>query len=170
MRSRHLAVAFVTLAVGAPAALANSILSPADQRVNQATPMIISGRMADAEPLLRAAIALDPNDSEAHYNLAVVLRATNRFPEAIGEYRAAEQLYAADDEPNRAKCLYGIALATESLGDPARAMTAWDEYVRFDSRFAHAQPAVAIAREHLVQQQNLAAAPTPPPGTQKAGR
>jgi len=170
MRSMHLGVALVTLALAAPAARANSILSPADQRVNRATPMIVSGRMAEAEPLLREAIAIDANDAEAHYNLAVVLRATNRFPEAIGEYRAAEQIYAPDDEPNRAKCLYGIALATESLGDPGRAMTAWDEYVRFDSRFAHAQPAVAIAREHLVLQQNLAAAPTVPPGTQKAGR
>ncbi len=130
-------------------AFANVILPPAEAKVNKATALIVQGRVSEAEAPLRAAIAKDPNEAEAHYNLGVVLRESGRFDEASGEYRAAMNLFSSGDEPNQAKCLYGIALAQEATGDPAVAAGAWHEYIRFAQRFESEQTSVDIAKNHL---------------------
>lgn len=170
MRATILSLALgVTFAL-APSARADFVLPPPAHKLNQATSLIVIGRFHEAEPLLRESLTLDQSQPEAHYNLGVVLRETNRFDQAIAEFKTADQLFAPNDQPNRAKCLYGIALAAESQGDADRAMAAWQDYIRFDSRFAGSQPAVAIARQHLEMQQNIAQTQPRPPGTQKAGR
>jgi tetratricopeptide (TPR) repeat protein len=152
----------VTIALTAQAARAasggRSVFSPQHQAVDQATQYIVAGRFLDAEPLLRRAIAIDRGLPEAHYNLGVVLRATGRYEPAIAEYQIAERLFPRGETSKRARSLYGAAIA------------ALQEYVRFDSRFASAQPAVAIAREHLCMEQQLAQTQPRPPGTQKAAR
>ena len=47
--------------------------------------------MADAERNYRAALCVDPKQSEAHNNLAVVSLLTGRYPEADDEIKAAEK-------------------------------------------------------------------------------
>ncbi len=158
----------VTLALSQ--AQAGALFTPAHRDVEQATSLIVQGRYNEAEPFLRHALELDPSEAEAHYNLGAVLRATGRAEEAIAQYHAASRLFAPDDQPNQAKCLYGSALAAEATGDPSRAIAEWQAYVRYDGRFAAAQPAVAIARQHLQYEQALAQQRVAPPGTQKAGR
>jgi tetratricopeptide (TPR) repeat protein len=150
--------------------VASAIFTPAHRDVEQATSLIVQGRYNEAEPFLRRALGRNPKEAEAHYNLGAVLRATGRPDEAIGHYQAASRLFSPRDRPNQAKSLYGAALAAEDVGDPTRAIAAWQAYLRYDMRFAASQPAVAIARQRLAQQQVLAQQRLRPPGTQKAGR
>ncbi len=157
------------VAFGGPA-LASPIFSPQHKLVDQATSRIVRSDYRGAEPLLRKAIQIDDSEPFAHYNLGVVLRETNRFDEAMNEFRRADELFAPNDQPNRAAALYGLALAAESSGDPAAAAQAWNDYIRFDQRFAGSQPAIAIARDHLRYERDLAQARPTIPGTQKAGR
>jgi tetratricopeptide (TPR) repeat protein len=131
--------------------------------------LVVHGRYAEAQPLLERALARDPSLVEAHYNLAVALHEQGMHDLAIAEYRAALRLYAPGDEPNRSKCLYGIALAAESAGDPAAAARAWQDYLAFARPYRAEQPAVTIATQHLVDNQRLAGLKTIP-GTQKATR
>ena len=45
------------------------------------------GRISEAEPELRGAIALDPASAAAHSALGSALRASRRASEAVGEFR-----------------------------------------------------------------------------------
>src|SRR5437879_8944789 len=101
----------VVLALAQPA-LAHALdraspFSPGHRTLGKATLLIVDGKYAEAEPILREALTIDPTLREAHYNRGVVLRHLGRPSEAIGEYRLALFQYAPNDEPNRAKCLYG---------------------------------------------------------------
>jgi tetratricopeptide (TPR) repeat protein len=145
------------------------------EEVNHASTLIVRGRYAEAEPLLRQAIANAPGDPYAYFNLASVLRATGRNQEAIANYRSAQSLFSssgrsANGPSDIANCLYGIALAREAGSDPRAAAQAWNEYIRFAQRFANEQPAVAIAREHVDTNQRLARARGPALGPQQATR
>jgi tetratricopeptide (TPR) repeat protein len=166
--------AALTLATATTVARADDespILSPPHQKLGQGVSLVVEGRFREAEPVLREALRMDPRMSEAHYNLAVVLRNTGRYDEAIDHYRMALVRYAPNDEPNRAKALYGIALAAEATGDPERGARAWRDYIDFDRGFAAARPAVAIAESRLATQEHeLALRRQRIPGTQKAGR
>ena len=122
---------------------------------------VVAGRYADAEKQLREALREDPSLREAHYNLAVVMRAQGAYDAAIAEYAAAEAMYARGDEPNRAKCLYGIALAKEARGD----RDAWDQYLAFARPRRNEQRVIPIAEEHAEVLNGIRV-----PGTQKAAR
>jgi tetratricopeptide (TPR) repeat protein len=163
-------VAAATLMLGARVASAEAILSPQHQKLGQGVKLVVDGKYAEAEPVLRCAIEMDPSMAEAHYNLAVVLRQTGRNEEAITEYRAAQKLFDPSSVPNQAKSLYGIALATDDLGDPARAARAWQEYIAFDRKYAGGSAALPIAQARLADAQRMAHIRVAPPGTQKAGR
>jgi tetratricopeptide (TPR) repeat protein len=141
--------------------LARADLSAAEKKVNQATRLIVDGRYAAAEPFVRQAIALDPNNAWAHYNLGVVLRGTGRFEAAVAEYRRAMELFPPGDVPQQTQSLYGIALAQEAIGDPRAAAAAWNDYIQYAQRFAAEQPAVEIARHHLDTNLRLAGLHSP---------
>lgn len=115
---------------------------------------VVDGDYKKAEPLLRDALRMDPLMAEGHYNLAVVLRDTGRFDDAVNEYRTALGLFqkygAADGENGISRCLYGIALAEESRGDPGSAASAWNEYLKWAKRFSAEKPAAEIAQRHLM--------------------
>jgi len=146
----------------APAlARAQVVLDKPHQFLGAGVSLVVAGHYADAEKRLREAIRLDPSLREAHYNLAVALREMGRFDEAIAEYQAALSMYPQWDEPNRAKCLYGMALAKEMRGDK----DAWDEYLAFAKPLQKEQPAVRIAQDHREVMVGAR-----PPGTQKAAR
>ena len=157
------------VALGGPA-IASPIFSPQHKLVDQATSLIVRGDYRAAEPLLRKSLQIDDSEPFAHYNLGVVLRETGRANDAIAEFQRADQLFAPDDQANRAAALYGCALAAEQQGDPAVAARAWNDYIRFDQRFASSQQAVSIARDHLRYERDLAQTRPTIPGTQKAGR
>ena len=70
--------------------LGSSYVVPPDLSMALGSAYFRSGAMADAEREYRAAIEARPAFGEAHSNLAVLLMATNRRPEAIAHVKAAE--------------------------------------------------------------------------------
>jgi tetratricopeptide (TPR) repeat protein len=150
-------------------------LPKGEEEVNRASALIVSGRYGEAEPLLRQAVVNVPGDPYAYFNLASVLRATGRNEEAIANYQRAQSLFAASGKSANgpgdiANCLYGVALAREAGNDPRAAAQAWNDYIGYAQRFAREQPAVAIAREHVDEDQRLARARGPALGPQQATR
>jgi Flp pilus assembly protein TadD len=124
------------------AAHAQATLDRPRQLLGEGVQRVVQGHFADAEKKLREALREDPSLREAHYNLAVALRAEGRFEEAAAEYDTAAHLFS--DEARIAQSLYGEALAREALGDQA----AWDPYLSFARPLAAEQPTVAVAQTH----------------------
>jgi tetratricopeptide (TPR) repeat protein len=170
MRTAILSVAILVPSL----ALAQYRLPKGVEEVNTAASRIVVGDYAGAEPLLRRAIIDAPNDPWAHFNLASVLRATNRNDQAIAEYHIAKALFQAHSSANGAgdvgNCLYGIALADEAKGNPAEAARAWQAYVRFAEGVPSERAALAIARNRVDQNERLAAAQRQIPGRREATR
>lgn len=149
------------LALAPALARADVVLDRPHAILGQGVSDVVYGRYADAEKQLREALRENPNLREAHYNLGVVLRARGDYDGAIAEYAAAEAMYSRSDEPNRAKCLYGMALAKEGRGD----RDAWDQYLAFARPRRNEQRVVPIAQEHAEVLNGVRV-----PGTQKAAR
>jgi tetratricopeptide (TPR) repeat protein len=66
------------------------------------------GNVADAVAEYRAAIKIDPNYKEPHYNLGNALLEQGKVDEAIVEYRAAIKI-----DPNYEAARYNLGLAEE---------------------------------------------------------
>jgi tetratricopeptide (TPR) repeat protein len=151
----------VAIAAAPGVARADASLGPARRILGHGVALVVQGDYADGEKLLRESLRLEAGLPEAHYNLGVALKHLGRYDEAIAEYDQAEQMYAPADEPNRAKALYGAALAKEARGD----RNAWNAYLAFARPLRAEQPSVRIAEQ---RQQLLAGIRVP--GTQKASR
>ena len=114
------------------------------------------------------AIALDPQNAEAHYDYANLLASMGQNPQALAEYDQATQLNptfakayrnqgnllrkmgrpadAADKyrraialDPNSADALYGLGQALEDLGNPADAAGYYEQAVHISPGLADAQ-------------------------------
>ncbi len=123
-------------------ARAQEVLDKPHRLLGDGVSLVVEGRYAEAEKPLREALRMDPTLAEAHYNLAVANRELGRNDEAIAEYQRA--LDGFSSEPDRAKALYGMALAREARGDKG----AWDAYLAFARPLRAEQPAVRIAEFH----------------------
>src|SRR3569833_744828 len=69
-----------------------------------------AGRLKRAEEMNRAAIALDPECSEAHNYLGNILRHTGRTTEAVGHFSFAFRI-----NPNVALVAYYLAISLSEL-------------------------------------------------------
>jgi tetratricopeptide (TPR) repeat protein len=148
--------------VAAPAlARADYVLDHPHQILGEGVSLVVRGHFADAEKKLREALRENPTLREGHYNLGVALRELGRNDEAINEFVEADSMFARDDEPNRAKCLYGIGLAKEARGDK----DAWNQYIAFARPLRDEQRVIPIADEHAEVLNGVRV-----PGTQKAAR
>jgi tetratricopeptide (TPR) repeat protein len=96
-----------------------------------------AGRVAEAEPVLRRAVALQPKTAAYRENLAVTLRALKRIPEALEEYEQAISL-----APDRPSLLSNFGNALSDAGQLERAA----EFLR---------RAVALAPENALFRTNL---------------
>jgi tetratricopeptide (TPR) repeat protein len=74
---------------------------------------LMHGRLDEAEDYIRRAVQEGPSDVQARFDLARIFIARKRFPEAIGEF----QRLVADDHPDRARFLFGLATAYVLSGD-----------------------------------------------------
>src|SRR5258708_25667602 len=68
----------------------------ADGWVNVARARIQEGNMAEAEPVLRAALQRDPQLAKTHFFLGTALKSLGRYDEAIEHLRQASASYPRD--------------------------------------------------------------------------
>lgn len=92
----------------------------------------VIGRSSDAEELIRAGLADEPEDTQLLWRLASVLLADNRHAEGL---LAAQAGVAADPSNPDAQRVYGVLLA--ETGDHARAATAAETAVSLAPFHAH---------------------------------
>lgn len=85
--------------------------SEADRLNQQALMLLDAERFAEAEPLLRAAVAADPYFGPAHCNLGVCLLRQERFYDAAWELRHAAQLMPRASAPR-----LNLGLLYEAVG------------------------------------------------------
>ena len=91
------------------------------------------GHAAEAESAFTMAVALNPDNAEAHCNLGVALDAQHRYEEAIDFYRAA-LLY----EPDFLQALFNMGNAYISLFKPSEARTCYEKCVELKPDFVSA--------------------------------
>src|SRR5215469_9722954 len=75
--------------------------------------------------LLRAALAIDPNDKDAHFDLANILDDEGQTEESIREYRAAMRA-----DPAYYPAAYNLALVLERLGRRDEAIAAFKDVLQ----------------------------------------
>lgn len=85
------------------------------------------GRYADAERLLRHALALKPDSFEAHYDLGLTLVKLHRTQEGIAQYEAA--LHA---KPDFAEAENNLGVALASAGNPVAAIPHYQRALRLN--------------------------------------
>jgi tetratricopeptide (TPR) repeat protein len=124
-------------------------LSPAETLVDEAAVKISQGNLSDAEPLLKKAIAQDPNLGWAHYNLGSCLHARRAFDDAIGEYRQAISLFG-EKHFARSAALYGIASALDDANDWQAAVQAYEAFLQFAATSSDDANGAAMARARIV--------------------
>ena len=83
------------------------------------------GRVADAEAAYRAAIAIDPDHTDAHHNLGVLLNGLGRDAEAARCFSKVITLRPKHPEARRL-----LALAHYTLGEVDKAIDIFDEWLR----------------------------------------
>jgi len=86
------------------------------QAVQHCIEKLVAHDLDGAEVDAREALRTEPGRPEAHYYLAVALRAKGQGDEALAEYRAAAQMGSAVGEPMwQARGMQGAAETLESL-------------------------------------------------------
>lgn len=109
-------------------------------------------KYAEAEVAYRKAIAKNPNNSRAFYNLGCALQKQNRDSDAVKQYSRAVEL-----EPNdsvRAYAYYNMGVALQSMKDYGKAIEAYKNCLRLnpgdnDARYDY----VECKRKQKQQQQ-----------------
>jgi tetratricopeptide (TPR) repeat protein len=96
-----------------------------------------AGRLEEAAGRYSAALALEPDDFEAHDSLAIVLVRQKRFDAAIAQFEVALQL-----RPNSAGVHRDLAGALNEAGRLDEAITQFSEAVRLD-------PGDMLSRENI---------------------
>ena len=97
----------------------------AEPRMDRALALHEAGRLEEAAALYREAIAEDPADAIAHFNLGVVLEDLGRTAEAVGAYAEAIARDAAFADAH-----YNLALVYEALGRAREALRHMSQYRR----------------------------------------
>src|SRR5207253_10739961 len=101
-------------------------------------------RWAAAEPEVRRAIELAPNDPESHNNFGIYLRNLGRFDEAEAEMRRAVEL-----DPLTRHYMFQLGRVLACAGRPADAAAQFAKQLALDSIYppAHYELAKALASQ-----------------------
>src|SRR5438128_1687741 len=97
------------LCIASGLALALAAAQGETASVREARVLVSSGRLADAEQVLRKAIAETPDSAELHGELGMLLYGWSRYEEAVEQLGRAAQM-----EPDSAR--YSMALAEALIG------------------------------------------------------
>ncbi|MEN9455199.1 MAG: hypothetical protein RL210_718 [Pseudomonadota bacterium] len=106
--------------------------------------LLASGQPQQAEAAYLQALALQPDDMGAHYNLGVLYQQQQRWAEAAAAYRQALRLSPADDD-----CLHNLAGVLLMLGELAEAESCLRQLLAAQpqSARAHASLGDVLARQ-----------------------
>lgn len=105
----------------------------AQSLVDRGNALFREGDVDGALTQYRAALAADPQNARAHFNLAVVLQGLGRADEALPHYERA-----ASADPPFAPALVNLGNALRDRGDLARAEALYRRALSLDSKDAHA--------------------------------
>jgi tetratricopeptide (TPR) repeat protein len=100
--------------------------------------LINSGQAEEALPLLRRAVALNPQSPDYHHNLGVAYAHRNRLDEAIAEFREALRL-----KPEGTSALSNMGLALAHQGKIDEAAAAFLECLRLEPNAVEARHRLA---------------------------
>lgn len=87
----------------------------------------MAGRIAEVPPLLQAALAIDPNQVDAHNNLGLAWMEQGEPQAAMGAYRRALEL-----NPNHGQAHTNLAIALQQQGDLTAAIHHYDQAIRLN--------------------------------------
>jgi tetratricopeptide (TPR) repeat protein len=116
--------------------------------VNQGAALADKGRFAEAVPLYRKSIALNPTYPESHYVLAVASEHLGHEDEAIAEYKAT-----LERDPNLIQAYEGLGNALGKAHRYEEAIASFERAVRLDSGVAtdHFSLGTLYAEDHRYQ-------------------
>jgi tetratricopeptide (TPR) repeat protein len=100
---------------------------------NQAALLVAQDDLSAAEPLLRAALTLDPAYADAHNNLGRLLQLRGDLPGAVAEYRRAIELL-----PRIPLYYFNLGLAHDRGQDFPAAIRAYEQAVALDPTYVKA--------------------------------
>ncbi len=106
-------------------------LQPAHATSLEGVATYAEGRNVEAIVLLRRAVLQQPDDADAHYQLATALRRQNRFDEALDAFETAARLVPGNPKPHA-----GAGLVLRQLGRPRDALERYERALREDPRNA----------------------------------
>ena len=102
--------------------------SPDPTYLNYGSELLLAGRPVDAEPLLRAAVKIDPTKPNPRLTLGYALQQAGRNGEAIDEFRRAVSAAPDSAEPHRA-----LASALHRDGKIAEAVLSYQQALRINA-------------------------------------
>ena len=97
----------------------------------------------DAAESLRALLLRHPKHKRGRYRLALYLRKLQRYQEAVELYKSL-----ISDTPEAPNNYYGLGISLEQSGDPAGAIEAFEQYIRYEKRPGE-ERWIARAREQI---------------------
>jgi tetratricopeptide (TPR) repeat protein len=102
--------------------------SPDPTYLNYGSELLHVGRPVDAEPLLRAAVRIDPTSADPRLTLGYALQQAGRHEEAIDEFRRAVSTAPGSAEAHRA-----LAAALHREGKIAEAILSYQQALRISA-------------------------------------
>ncbi len=106
---------------------------------------------------LKQAVAANPQDPQAHYNLGMKYESLGKTKQAVAEYKQVLKL-----KPNDGKALYGLGRALGALGESGQAIEILEQAVKLNPKAVEARSLLAAAYNQqgtgFMEQGNLGAA------------
>lgn len=118
----------------------------------------LRGNYDEARTAFQQATLEKPDNPVAHYNLGTALYKQGRFREAARTFQTSlsRHFEQTEDILNRSSILYNLGNAQFKVGDLTSAIDAYTQALRLDPQDTDAQHNLALARQLLKQQEDLA--------------
>ncbi len=118
----------------------------------------VRGNYDEARAAFQQATLEKPDNPVAHYNLGTALYKQGRFQEAARTFQTSlsRHFEQTEDILNRSSILYNLGNAQFKVGDLTSAIDAYQQALRLDPQDTDAQHNLAVARQLLKQQEDLA--------------
>ncbi|MDB9926881.1 tetratricopeptide repeat protein, partial [Hyphomicrobiales bacterium] len=103
-----------------------------------------TGKNSEAAHANQTAVALSPQDAEAHYNLGITLKELGRLDEALAIYNQAIAL-----KPDYTEAHYNLGITLKKLGRLDEALASYNQAIALKPDFAEAHSNLGITLQEL---------------------